>query len=200
MNTAPFARSLQHSDGWVTGHVEKSKVEALSREYQVATYLRSRTKRKLFLAVALSTSAIVLAGCNTSSILSPKETFKQGFVIDEETLALVPPGSSREQVLLSLGTPTTTNEFESEVFYYISQTRVRSAQFLKPRLVDQRILAIYFNTEQTVDRIADYGLKDGQIFDFVTRATPTGGKDQTFLAQIFSGTLGGPTASSVLGR
>ena len=166
----------------------------------MATYLRSRTKRKLFLALALSTSAIVLAGCNTSGVLGAKETFKQGFVIDEETLALVPPGSSREQVLLSLGTPTTTNEFDNEVFYYISQTRVRSAQFLKPRLVDQRILAVYFNTEQTVDRIADYGLKDGQIFDFVTRATPTGGKDQTFLGQIFSGTLGGPTASSVLGR
>lgn len=166
----------------------------------MATYLRSRTKRNLFLAVAMSTSAVVLAGCNTANVLSTKETFKQGFVIDEETLALVPPGSSRDQVLLSLGTPTTTNELDSEVFYYISQTRVRGAQFLKPKLVDQRILAVYFNEEQTVDRIADYGLKDGQIFDFVTAATPTGGKDQTFLGQIFSGTLGGPTASSVLGR
>ena len=166
----------------------------------MATYLRSRTKRKLFLALALSTSAIALAGCNTANVLSPQETFKQGFVVDEETLALVPPGSSREQVLLSLGTPTTTNVFDSEVFYYISQTRVRNAQFLKPKLIDQRILAVYFTTEQTVERIADYGLKDGKIFDFVTRATPTGGKDQTFLGQIFSGTLGGPSASSILGR
>lgn len=165
----------------------------------MATYLRRRTKRKLFLALALSTSALALAGCNTSSVLSPKETFKQGFVIDEETLALVPVGSSQEQVLLSLGTPTTTNVFDTEVYYYISQTRVRNAQFLKPKLVDQRILAIYFDSEQTVERIADYGLKDGQLFDFVTRATPTGGKDQTFLAQVFSGALGGPTASSVLG-
>ena len=166
----------------------------------MAGYMRKSNKGRLILAALLSTGAVALAGCNTSSVLSAKETFKQGFVIDEETLALVPPGSSRDQVLLSLGTPMTTNVFDSEVFYYISQTRVRSAQFLKPKLVDQRVLAIYFDEAETVERIADYGLKDGKVFDFVTRATPTGGKDQTFLAQIFSGALGGPTASSVLGR
>ena len=161
--------------------------------------MRTIQKRKLFLPMALASCVLTVAGCNTSSVLSTKETFRQGFVVDEETLALVPPGSSREQVLLSLGTPTTSNVFDNEVFYYISQTRVRNAQFLKPKLVDQRILAIYFDGEETVERIADYGLKDGQLFDFVTRATPTGGKDQTFLAQIFSGALGGPTARSVLG-
>ncbi len=165
----------------------------------VAGFMKRTKKGRLILAAALSTSAIALAGCNTSSVLSAKETFKQGFVVDEETLALVPPGSSRDQVLLALGSPTTTNVFDTEVFYYISQTRVRNAQFLKPKLVDQRVLAIYFDDGETVDRIADYGLKDGKVFDFVTRATPTGGKDQTFLAQIFSGTLGGPTAGSVLG-
>lgn len=165
----------------------------------MAAYLTKTSRRKLFLATALTTCALVVAGCNTSNVLSTKETFKQGYVIDEETLALTPVGSSREQVLLALGTPTTTNTFDNEVFYYISQTRVRQAQFLKPRLVDQRVLAIYFDDNQTVQQIADYGLKDGKVFDFVKRATPTGGKDQTFLAQIFSGALGGPTAGSVLG-
>lgn len=155
---------------------------------------------KKFLALAVTGSTLVLAGCNTSNVLNAKETFKQGYVIDEETLALVPPGSSREQVLLSLGTPTTTNVFDNEVFYYISQTRVRGAQFLKPKLVDQRVLAVYFDGEQTVERIADYGLRDGKVFDFIAKATPTGGKDQTFLGQILSGTLGGPSASTVFGR
>lgn len=146
-------------------------------------------------------AGVLMAGCSTSNVLDTSETFKQGYVIDEQTLALVPPGSSRAQVLLSLGTPTTTNSFDDdEVFYYISQTRQRRAQFLKPRLVDQRVLAVYFNDEATVERIADYGVQDGRVFDFITRTTPTGGRDQTFLAQILTGTIGGGSAATVLGN
>ena len=149
---------------------------------------------------ALAVAGGVLAACNTANVLDMSETFKQGYVVDEQTLALVPPGSSRDQVLLALGTPTTTNVFDNEVFYYISQTRERRAQFLKPRLVDQRVLAVYFDGEQTVERIADYGLQDGKVFDFVTRTTPTGGREQTFLNQILTGTLGGPSPESIFGR
>ncbi|MEM9999659.1 MAG: outer membrane protein assembly factor BamE [Pseudomonadota bacterium] len=142
---------------------------------------------------------VIVSGCSVNETLRTSETFKQGYVVDEQTLALVPPGSSREQVLLSLGTPTTTNAIEEEeTFYYISQTRERRAQFLKPRLVDQRVLAVYFDQEQRVSRIADYGLQDGKVFDFITRTTPTGGKDQTFLAQILAGGLRG-SASNILG-
>lgn len=148
-------------------------------------------------AMLLAASSL-LSACNTSSVLDMSETFKQGYVVDEQTLALVPPGSSREQVLLALGTPTTTNTFDSEVFYYISQTRQRRAQFLKPRLVAQRVLAVYFNGEDTVEQIADYGMQDGKVFDFITRTTPTGGRDQTFLTQVLTGSLGGPGAESVL--
>lgn len=163
--------------------------------------MNSKTRKSgQFIAAAIAFAALSVSGCTTSNVLGGKETFKQGYVVDEQTMALVPVGSSREQVLLALGTPTTTNNLGSEVFYYISQTRVRSAQFLKPKLVDQRIFAIYFDEEETVSRIADYGLKDGRVFDFISGATPTGGKDQTFLAQVFSGTLGGPSASSILGQ
>jgi outer membrane protein assembly factor BamE (lipoprotein component of BamABCDE complex) len=31
-------------------------------------------------------------------------------------------------------------------------------------------------------------LKDGKVFDFISRTTPTGGKDQNFLTQIIKGT------------
>ena len=35
-------------------------------------------------------------------------------------------------------------------------------------------------------QIANYGLQDGRIFDFVSRTTPTGGKDFSFLSQLFA--------------
>ena len=46
--------------------------------------------------------------------------------------------------------------------------------FLNARIIDQRVLAIYFDSRDRVVQIADYGLQDGQIFDFVTMTTPTG--------------------------
>ena len=73
------------------------------------------------------------AGCSTS------ETFNLGYVQDENTIALVNEGSSREQVLLALGTPSTTATAENEVFYYISQQKKKSFNFQKGRIVDQRV-------------------------------------------------------------
>ncbi len=118
-------------------------------------------------------------------------------MLDPKQLELVPVGSSREQVLLSLGSPSTTATFDSnDVYYYISQTRRRDAAFMKPKLVDQRVLAIYFGKDGRVTRIANYGLKDGKVFDFISRTTPTGGEDQNFLQQLMTGVIGGRSAGA----
>jgi outer membrane protein assembly factor BamE (lipoprotein component of BamABCDE complex) len=137
----------------------------------------ARPIRPLLAAAALG-SAVALAGCQTAEI------YNQGYVVDEQTLSLVPVGSSREQVLLALGSPSTTATFDTETFYYISQRRVRPVAFMQPRLVDQRILAVYFGQDNRVRQIANYGLQNGVLFDFISRTTPTGGKDVSFLGQI----------------
>lgn len=135
--------------------------------------------RNATIALALSTS--VLAGCQTGEVLN------QGYIVDEQTLALAPVGSSREQVLLSLGTPSTTATFDSEVFYYISQKRSRPVAFMKPKIIEQSILAVYFNKDGNVDRLANYALQDGVPFDMISRTTPTGGVETTFLGQLLKG-------------
>ena len=129
-----------------------------------------------------------LAGCNSTDALKMNEEFQQGYVIDEDALAATPVGSSREQVLLSLGSPSLTRDFGTgEKFYYISQTRRRSVGFARRKIVDQRVLAVSFNEEGRVDNIANYGLKDGRVFDFISRTTPTGGSETTFIGGILSG-------------
>ncbi|WP_108003217.1 outer membrane protein assembly factor BamE [Mycoplana dimorpha] len=135
--------------------------------------------RNATIAIALSTT--LLAGCQTGEVLN------QGYIVDEQTLALAPVGSSREQVLLSLGTPSTTATFDNEVFYYISQKRVRPIAFMKPKLIDQSVLAVYFNKDGNVERLANYTAKDGVPFDMISRTTPTGGVEQTFLGQLLKG-------------
>ena len=93
-----------------------------------------------------------------------------------------------------------TATFDNEVFYYISQTRKRPVAFANAKLVDQRVLAVYFGEDGRVGNIANYGLKDGKIFDFISRTTPTGGKDMSFLAGMIAGVGKGGAPSGLFGN
>lgn len=136
-------------------------------------------RRRLLLGAALLVP-LSLAACGG-------ETMQRGYVPPENAVEQVRVGAYREEVLLALGTPSTTADFGGEVFYYISQVSNRPIAFMNFHVVDQKVLAVYFDENSQVTQVADYGLQDGQIFDFVTRTTPTGGKDFSFLSQIFSG-------------
>jgi outer membrane protein assembly factor BamE (lipoprotein component of BamABCDE complex) len=157
---------------------------------------KAGSPRRVCIAVSVVAAAVALSACSTSQALNPSETLAQGYVIDQQQIDLVPVGSSREQVLLTLGSPSTTATFDNEVFYYISQTRKRSVAFMNPRLIDQRVLAVYFGEDGRVANIASYGMQDGKVFDFISRTTPTGGKDQTFIGQLLSGMGGGGAAQA----
>ncbi|MBS7587685.1 outer membrane protein assembly factor BamE [Ancylobacter defluvii] len=118
---------------------------------------------------------------------------QRGYVPTPGALDQIPVGSSQEQVLLVLGTPSTVATVDGEVFYYISQ-KTKKVMFMRPEVIEQRVLAIYFDPkDKRVTRIADYGLKDGKVFDFVSRTTPTGGQELSVLGQIFTSALGGPS-------
>lgn len=95
---------------------------------------------------------------------------------------------SSDQVRLALGSPSTTTTATSdggEAYYYISSTATQAA-FFKPKEVDRQVVAVYFNQLGSVDRVANYGIKDGKVFDFISRTTPApGGNDEGLLKQLF---------------
>ncbi|MFD1743961.1 outer membrane protein assembly factor BamE [Rhizobium helianthi] len=153
----------------------------------------SNLNLKSTVAVVTVAVALGVSGCTSMDI---GQTIYNGYVLDKDSLDLIPEGSSREQVLLSMGTPSTTATFDGEVFYYISQKRHRAAAFMKPKLVEQTVVAIYFNKEGTVARRAIYTLKDGKVFDNISRTTPTGGRDLTFLQQLLSGGAGAASSGA----
>ncbi|MEN3146507.1 outer membrane protein assembly factor BamE [Neorhizobium sp. IRAMC:178] len=148
-------------------------------------------------AMAMVVASITVSGCTSMQI---GDTMYNGYVVDQKSLELIPVGSSREQVLLTMGTPSTTATFDTEVFYYISQKRTRAAAFMKPKIVDQTVLAIYFDKDGVVARRANYTMQDGKVFDTISRTTPTGGRDLTFLQQLLTGgsSAGGAAARSIL--
>lgn len=134
-----------------------------------------------------------LAACLLSLALAAcapvGEEFTRGQKITADQLQQVPVGSSREQVLLALGTPTTTGLADGEALYYISQVSGRSVAFQRPSVRDRRILAVYLDGDDNVRDIAEYGLKDGKVFDYLSRKTRTGGKDLAFLSQVLDGAM-----------
>ena len=88
-----------------------------------------------------------------------------------------------------LGTPSTVATVSGEVFYYISQRGEQPAAFMQQNVTDQRVIAVYFDKNRRVERLANYGLKDGKVFDFVSRTTPTSGAELSYLGFLFSSVL-----------
>lgn len=128
--------------------------------------------------LAAAVIAVLLGGCFS-------ETYQRGYIVPEGALEQIPIGSTQEQVLIVLGTPSTVATVSGEAFYYISQRAERPIGFMPQKVVDQRVIAVYFDKNRRVERLANYGLKDGRVFDFVSRATPTGGKDVAYLNALF---------------
>jgi outer membrane protein assembly factor BamE (lipoprotein component of BamABCDE complex) len=114
------------------------------------------------------------------------ETFQRGYVLPEGALEQIRLGASQEQVLIVLGTPSTVATVSGEAFYYISQKAERAISFMNATITDQRIIAIYFDRNRRVERVAAYGIKDGKIFDFVSRTTPTAGSDMNFIKALMN--------------
>src|SRR5213080_2758958 len=113
------------------------------------------------------------------------ETYQRGYIVPEGSLEQIPIGASQEQVLILLGTPSTVATVSGEAFYYISQRAERQVAFLQQQTVDQRVIAVYFDKNRRVERLANYGIKDGKIFDFISRTTPTSGREINYLSGFF---------------
>jgi outer membrane protein assembly factor BamE (lipoprotein component of BamABCDE complex) len=142
------------------------------------TSARNGTRRATAACLVILALGLLPGGCFG-------ETFQRGYVLPEGALQQIPLGSSQEQVLIVLGTPSTVATVSGEAFYYISQRAERSASFMPMNVVDQRVIAVYFDQNRKVRRVAEYGLKDGRLFDFVSRTTPTSGADLSLLNGLF---------------
>lgn len=140
---------------------------------------RGRAPSRRVLVPAALMLALSLAACS-------EQVIKHGHLFRDTDIAQIHPGMSQEQVRLILGTPTTTTTSgNGSVFYYISSTEKQMA-FLQGSEVDRQVLAVYFTPTQAVDRVANYGLKDGKVFDFVSRTTPApGGNEDGIFKQLF---------------
>ena len=53
------------------------------------------------------------------------------------------------------------------------------------QIVDRRVVAVYFDDVGTVQNVANYGLKDGKVFNYISRETPSYANDEGLIKQLF---------------
>ena len=138
---------------------------------------------------AIGARRAALAACAALALAGCAEDQARGYIQSQSAIQQVPVGSSQEQVLVVLGSPSTTATLKGDVYYYISQKTHRPVQFMKPEITDQKVLAVYFDKNHKVEKIANYGLQDGRVVDFYGHVTPTAGSEETFLEHVFKGVL-----------
>jgi outer membrane protein assembly factor BamE (lipoprotein component of BamABCDE complex) len=136
-----------------------------------------RSWRGMRAALAVAALCVTLGAC--------AEQFQKGYIIPPGALEQIPIGASQDQVLIVMGTPSTVATLSGEVFYYISQRAERVVAFMPQKVTDQRVIAIYFDKDRKVTRLANYGMQDGKIFDFISRTTPTSGQEMSYLTPLF---------------
>jgi len=145
--------------------------------------IEPRQRAGLFtVAVVMAAATLALGGCGDTFT----QVYQRGYIAPEGALEQVPLGASQEQVLIVLGTPSTVATVSGETFYYISQRAEQKLAFMPQNVTNQRVIAVYFDKGRRVQRIANYGLKDGRVFDFVGRTTPTSGTELNYINYLFA--------------
>ena len=144
-------------------------------------------RSKILGLAAIGAAAIAASGC--TSIREPR-----GYIVDATLLQSVQPGIDNElSVAGTLGRPTFESQYGEKTWYYVSSTTGRKP-FVRPRIKEHSVLAVKFDqagnvvsTEQSgVDKVV-YLSPDGD-------ATPTLGRERSFLEDLFGniGTVGQP--------
>jgi outer membrane protein assembly factor BamE (lipoprotein component of BamABCDE complex) len=137
------------------------------------------TLARVILAALCAASAVACAP------LARPVVDHRGYVPDEQALASIRPGiDNKESIETRLGTPSTTANFDTTTWYYISAEE-HNFLYQRPKITKQDVVAIKFDRDDLVSSIERYDMKDAKDVSPVARETPTRGKQLTFMQQMF---------------
>jgi outer membrane protein assembly factor BamE (lipoprotein component of BamABCDE complex) len=157
---------------------------ALTAMHRAARQSHPRSTRSPSKRGALCASLLTLA--LTAGLLGcSSQVDRHGHFFNDNDLKTIQAGMTRDQVKTQLGTPDTTSTVGGgDAFYYIA-SKTETVAFFQPTEVDRKVLAVYFNQVGTVDKVANYGLRDGKVINLNSRETPTHASERSLLNQLF---------------
>ncbi|HEY5207985.1 MAG TPA: outer membrane protein assembly factor BamE [Stellaceae bacterium] len=129
------------------------------------------------LAIAAFSLTAALAACGPANDL-------RGNNPDKKVMAEIRPGvTDKASVTKLLGSPSTVASFDNNTWYYISQ-ETQNVAFFKPRLKDEKVVAISFNDKGIVRAIDYRSMKDHVDVKPDPNATPAPGREFGILEQL----------------
>ena len=109
----------------------------------------------------------------------------RGHEVEPEQLDKIKVGkTTKEQVSVLLGTPSSVSAFGNNTWFYMSETTQRRA-FFSPSVLKSNITRIEFDAQGQVKSLDSLTEKNQQVVSHVRRSTPTAGHSFGVLEQIF---------------
>lgn len=139
--------------------------------------------------------AFAAVACLISASACAPITSYQGFQAVEANPKDVKVGTdTKVTVMERLGSPSVVATFDPNTWFYMTQVSDQVA-FLQPKVRKRDIVAVKFDkTDQKVEAVNTYSLKDGKIISINGARTPTRGRELSVLEQIL-GNVGRSTLS-----
>ncbi len=130
-----------------------------------------------FAGVATVVAVVLLSACTPTKAV-------RGTLLDDYNISQVVPGvSSQSDVMRALGSPTTTDPFNTDIWYYIGQ-KTEKKGILDPKVTAERIFRLTF--DPTTRILEDMTPVDTARNDIpINRdATPTSGTEMNAVQQM----------------
>jgi outer membrane protein assembly factor BamE (lipoprotein component of BamABCDE complex) len=113
-----------------------------------------------------------------------KNTELVGYTFKSEKIDQIKVGStSQDYVKNTLGSPSIVSVYGDSTWYYIS-TEYETIAFLKPKVKNQQVVAIKFDSDNTVSDIKQYSAKDAKDIKLISDTTRTGDSDISLIEQL----------------
>ncbi len=145
--------------------------------------------------IATATLALVLIGATACSPI----VRRHGYVPEKESLdTIVVEKDNKATVLARFGNPSTRAIFEDDTWYYITNVR-QQLGYLEPEAAAREIYAVRFNNDGMVTAVDNLSLDDARNVNYVSRETPTRGRELTLLEQLL-GNVGRLPTDTIAGQ
>ena len=113
----------------------------------------------------------------------------RGNFLEDDRLSTVQQGvSTKEEVAKKLGTPTTTDPFDVNTWFYIGE-KTSTTAFFDPKVDARKVIIMKFDKQGVLQTAQQVDEKSGKQIDLVDKATPSSGRDMNAFQQ-FLGNLG----------
>ena len=133
-------------------------------------------------------SCLILALGASLSACAPTLNTRGNFLENDRLQGLEPGVASQKDIEQKLGSPTTTDPFDKNMWFYIGE-KTETEAFFAPKVTARRVIKVKFDDAGMLESIAEADEKAGKDVALVSKTTTSGGQSVNVFQQ-FLGNLG----------